>query len=132
MLTTAIGALPTKRSLHTSNLTLAGDRLAGGVLDRIYRWPGLPSFLAALFHKPALYPMADPLACLNVMSYGPGDALGWHFDRAEFTVTVLPARRWKWRGVRVPPQPAQRRRPQPRRRNPVAARARIRTSLRST
>ena len=78
-----------ERSLHTSNLTLAGDRLAGGVLDRIYRWPGLPSFLAALFHKPALYPMADPLACLNVMSYGPGDALGWHFDRAEFTVTVL-------------------------------------------
>ena len=78
-----------ERSLHTSNLTLAGDRLAGGVLDRIYRWPGLPSFLAALFHKPALYPMADPLACLNVMSYGSGDALGWHFDRAEFTVTLL-------------------------------------------
>ena len=77
------------RSLRTSNLTLAGDRLSGGVLDRIYRWPGLPSFLAALFHKPALFPMADPLACLNVMSYGPGDALGWHFDRAEFTVTVL-------------------------------------------
>lgn len=78
-----------EQSLRTSNLTLAGDRLASGVLDRIYRWPGLPGFLAALFRKPALYPMADPLACLNVMSYGPGDALGWHFDRAEFTVTLL-------------------------------------------
>ena len=33
--------------------------------------------------------MADPMACLNVMSYGPGDQLGWHFDRAKFAVTLL-------------------------------------------
>ena len=85
----ADGGAAVARSQLTSNLTLAGDLLRGGVLDQIYRWPGLHRFLAALFDKSALYPMADPLACLNVMSYGPGDGLGWHFDRAEFTVTLL-------------------------------------------
>jgi len=39
--------------------------------------------------KPALYPMDDPLACLNVMAYRDGEALGWHFDRSEFTTTLL-------------------------------------------
>ena len=83
------GGAATAKTLRSSNWTLAGDQLRGGVLDRVYRWPGLPTFLAALFDQPALYPMADPLACLNAMSYGPGDGLGWHFDRAEFTVTLL-------------------------------------------
>ena len=39
--------------------------------------------------KPALYPMDDPLACLNVMAYRSGEALNWHFDRSEFTTTLL-------------------------------------------
>jgi len=33
--------------------------------------------------------MADPLARVNVMQYGAGDALNWHFDRSEFTTTLL-------------------------------------------
>ncbi len=73
----------------TTSWTLAGDRLAGGVLDRVYRWPALAGFLARLFDKPALRPMADPLACLNAMRYEAGDGLGWHFDRADFSVTLL-------------------------------------------
>ena len=85
----ADGEAARARSQRTSSLTLAGDLLRGGVLDRVYRWQGLARFLAALFGKPALSPMADPLACLNVMSYSPADGLGWHFDRAEFTVTLL-------------------------------------------
>jgi hypothetical protein len=39
--------------------------------------------------KEALYPMADPLAAVNVMAYGDGQALNWHFDRSEFTTTLL-------------------------------------------
>ena len=39
--------------------------------------------------KSALYPMDDPLACTNVMSYAEDEALNWHFDRAEFTTTLL-------------------------------------------
>ena len=33
--------------------------------------------------------MADPLGRINVMAYHEGDQLNWHFDRAEFTTTVL-------------------------------------------
>jgi hypothetical protein len=33
--------------------------------------------------------MEDPLARVNCMSYGPGECLNWHFDRSEFTTTLL-------------------------------------------
>ena len=33
--------------------------------------------------------MADPLARINVMAYRAGEALNWHFDRSEFTTTIL-------------------------------------------
>lgn len=38
---------------------------------------------------PRLYLMGDPLARANVMTYHQGEALNWHFDRSEFTVTLL-------------------------------------------
>ena len=55
----------------------------------IYEWPPLAAFLAAVMGKPALHVMADPLARLNVMAYRAGEALNWHFDRSEFTTTLL-------------------------------------------
>ena len=75
--------------LTSSNHTVACDRLAGTVIRRVYEWPPLAEFLAAVLDKPRLYLMADLLARLNVMQYGPGDELGWHFDRAQFSVTLL-------------------------------------------
>jgi hypothetical protein len=75
--------------IETSNRTVTGDRTAGTILRRIYDWPALPAFLAAAMEKPVLHPMADPLACLNVMGYGDGEGLNWHFDRSQFTVTLL-------------------------------------------
>ncbi len=39
--------------------------------------------------KDALYPMRDALARVNVMAYRDGEALNWHFDRSEFTTTLL-------------------------------------------
>ena len=76
-------------TLHTSNHALTGDQLRPTALNQVYLWPALRHLLAAALDKPALHPMADPLACLNVMGYGPDDRIGWHFDRAEFTVTIL-------------------------------------------
>ena len=75
--------------LSSSNQTLTCDQLVGSTVRAVYEWDPLADFLAAVFDKPALYRMADPLAGLNVMGYGPGDQLNWHFDRAEFTVTLL-------------------------------------------
>ena len=39
--------------------------------------------------KPRLYVMEDPLARVNVMTYRHGETLNWHFDRSEFTTTLL-------------------------------------------
>jgi predicted 2-oxoglutarate/Fe(II)-dependent dioxygenase YbiX len=33
--------------------------------------------------------MRDALARVNVMAYRDGEALNWHFDRSEFTTTLL-------------------------------------------
>jgi hypothetical protein len=63
--------------------------VVGTVVEQIYEWAPLAAFLARVIGKPALYPMADPLARVNVLAYGPGEALNWHFDRAQFSTTLL-------------------------------------------
>ena len=77
-------------SRHTTvNHTICGDQIPDSSVARIYEWRPLIDFLAAAMEKPRLYPMADPLGRVNVMAYRPGERLNWHFDRAEFTVTLL-------------------------------------------
>lgn len=80
---------PALTRFTTSNHTLCADQLAETPMDRLYHWPEFAQFLAACMGKPALYTMADPLAGLNVMSYQEGQQLNWHFDRSEFTTTLL-------------------------------------------
>lgn len=80
---------PALREVETANHTLCADQLGETDLARLYDWPAFVTFLAAVMEKPALFPMGDPLAGLNAMSYHDGEALNWHFDRAEFTTTLL-------------------------------------------
>lgn len=80
---------PALREMTTSNRTLCADQVPNNPLLTIYDWPPLAAFLAATMGMTALYPMADPLARVNVMSYDDGQALNWHFDRSEFTTTLL-------------------------------------------
>lgn len=79
---------PALERVQTINHTLCGDQLAEQ-LREVYLWSGLTEFLARVMGKPALYPMDDPLACANVMGYFEGEGLNWHFDRSEFTTTLL-------------------------------------------
>lgn len=72
----------------TKSHTLCADQIAGPV-RALYDWPAFATFLAAAMDKPALYPMADKLAAVNAMAYREGEALNWHFDRSEFTTTLL-------------------------------------------
>jgi hypothetical protein len=87
-----VGALaadhPALARMQTVNHTLCGDQIAEPLLQ-IYEWSGMAEFLARVMEKEALYPMADPLACANVMGYYEGESLNWHFDRSEFTTTLL-------------------------------------------
>ena len=80
---------PALVEFETSNNTLCADQLQGSRVAQIYAWEPLQAFLAEVMEKPALYPMDDPLAAFNVMRYKEGQALNWHFDRAEFTMTLL-------------------------------------------
>ncbi|WGI22391.1 2OG-Fe(II) oxygenase [Amylibacter sp. IMCC11727] len=74
---------------ETSNRTLCADQLGQGALMRLYEWEPFIVFLAACMEKPVLHTMGDPLARVNVMAYTDGQALNWHFDRSEFTTTLL-------------------------------------------
>ena len=74
---------------ETVNHTLCADQLRDTPVHDAYTFAPLAAFLADVMGIGALYPMDDPLAALNVMGYGAGEALNWHFDRSQFTTTVL-------------------------------------------
>lgn len=80
---------PALARFETINRTICADQMAGNLLCRIYEWPPLARFLAAVMGKLELHVMADPLARMNVLAYGAGEALNWHFDRSEFTTTLM-------------------------------------------
>lgn len=80
---------PALRTFDTISQTLCGDQIAATTIGRIYDWTPLADFLAAVMERPKLYLMDDPLARVNVMGYRQGEALNWHFDRSQFTTTLL-------------------------------------------
>lgn len=80
---------PVLQEFETSNRTLCADQLIGSDMLQLYEWPPFAQFLAACMGKAELFTMADPLAKVNIMAYQAGEALNWHFDRSEFTTTLL-------------------------------------------
>ncbi len=80
---------PALQEFETVNHTICSDQIPTSALIKLYEWPPFAAFLAAVMDKPALHKMDDPLARLNVMGYGHGEALNWHFDRSEFTTSLL-------------------------------------------
>lgn len=69
---------------------VAGDRIPEtSPLRRIYNDETLLAFLAAVLDAPSLQTVADPLGCLNLLVYEPGDCNGWHFDSTDFVVSIL-------------------------------------------
>jgi hypothetical protein len=80
---------PALNKRETVNHTVCADQIEHSVIISVYEYPSLREFLARTMGKPELYLMDDPLARANVMAYGEGDALNWHFDRSEFTTTLL-------------------------------------------
>lgn len=80
---------PLYTEFETSNLTLCGDQVDTTPVTALYEWQPFVTFLADVMDMDALFPMDDPLARLNVMAYREGQGLNWHFDRSEFTTTLL-------------------------------------------
>lgn len=80
---------PALAEVKTSNRTLCADQLHENPVLNIYEWQPLVEFIALVMGKPQLHTMKDALARVNVMAYKEGETLNWHFDRSEFTTTLL-------------------------------------------
>jgi hypothetical protein len=80
---------PALVKVQTVNHTLTADQLPGNPVIALYEWQPFVQFLAATMGKPELYCMDDPMARVNVQASREGEALNWHFDRSEFTTTIL-------------------------------------------
>jgi hypothetical protein len=80
---------PALRLVNTTNHTVCCDQIPQSIPVWIYEWPHFIVFLAATVGKQTLFTMRDPLARVNVMGYREGEALNWHFDRTDFTTTLL-------------------------------------------
>lgn len=80
---------PALRKVETISHTVCADQIPGSTVLSIYEYAPLVRFLAATMDKLQLHVMQDPLARANVMGYRAGEALNWHFDRSEFTTTLL-------------------------------------------
>ncbi|MDX8459025.1 HalD/BesD family halogenase [Mesorhizobium humile] len=80
---------PALRTVETISHTVCADQIPRSTVLSIYEYAPLVRFLAATMEKPQLHVMQDPLARANVMGYRAGEALNWHFDRSEFTTTLL-------------------------------------------
>ncbi len=80
---------PALAKTKTINHTVCADQIPQSVVMYIYEWAPMVMFLGATMEKQALYPMRDALARVNVMAYREGEQLNWHFDRSEFTTTLL-------------------------------------------
>lgn len=80
---------PALKKVETVNHTLCADQIVGNPVIELYDWPLFADFLAATMGKDELYPMIDPMARVNVQATKDGEGLNWHFDRSEFTTTIL-------------------------------------------
>ena len=80
---------PALAMCDTVNHTVCADQITQSIPPWIYEWAPFAMFLAATMRKNALFQARDPLARVNVMTYREGEQLNWHFDRSEFTTTLL-------------------------------------------
>lgn len=80
---------PAMAKVHTVNHSLCADQLGASAITTLYHWAPFRAFLAASLDVPELHVMDDALASVNVLSYRPGEALNWHFDRSLYTITVV-------------------------------------------
>ena len=80
---------PRRRLLFSCKGGVACDQIGhDSVLARLYAWNGLMRFIAAALGEAKLYRHADPMAALNINVFSEDQLLDWHFDRADFSVTL--------------------------------------------
>ena len=78
------------RIMKTTKKCIANDFIPEqSFLMQIYNSVKIKSFFCDLLGVSNLYSYSDNLSSVNINYYDPGDALGWHFDNSDFTITLL-------------------------------------------
>ena len=78
------------RIMKTTKKCIANDLIPDqSFLMQIYNSDRIQKFFCELLGVSNLYPYSDDLSSVNINYYEPGDALGWHFDNSDFTITLL-------------------------------------------
>lgn len=62
------------------------------ILLELYKNQEFLDIISYIVDAPKLYPYSDTLSGININYYDPSDSLEWHFDNADFTITLLVAR----------------------------------------
>ena len=81
---------PRTFEVRSAKKAIAYDLIEEGSPIRVlYESAEMTSFVAAVLGKQTLHRSADPLDALEIAVFEDDDELGWHFDRSEFSVTVM-------------------------------------------
>lgn len=81
---------PRNQLMKTTKKCVPNDLIAlDSPLMTLYNSPTIQKWFSTLMGVSNLYPYSDPLSSVNINYYEEGDALGWHFDNSDFTITLL-------------------------------------------
>ena len=81
---------PLRTQVRSAKSLIAYDQIPdASPLRAVYESDELTAFVGAALDVQPLFRQADEIGALNVMLYDPGDELGWHFDNADFVVTLM-------------------------------------------
>lgn len=81
---------PLRYQVRLAKKALAFDLIpSSSPIKKLYESEVMTKFIGAVLNINPLYKSEDPLDCLEIASFQPGDELGWHFDNSEFSVTLM-------------------------------------------
>jgi hypothetical protein len=81
---------PRRMRVRSAKEGAAYDRIRpDSPVRALYESDAMCAFVGCALEIEPLFRSDDPLGALNLMYYGRGDELGWHFDSADFVVTLM-------------------------------------------
>lgn len=81
---------PLRKQVRSAKSLIAYDQIpVDAILRSVYESDELTAFVGRALEVNPIYRQADQMGALNVMLYEEGDELGWHFDNADFVVTLM-------------------------------------------
>lgn len=80
---------PRRTLCHSLTWVIAYDLVPlSAPIRALYEWEPLKDFIGEVLERRPLYRMSDPLGALNLTVMEEGHVQGWHYDNAEFVVSL--------------------------------------------